>query len=277
MVSPISFWKALNPPIYLVSVLPLLSVLTLTVGRQGGWVVLAGIGVVWLQHGINVLNDVTDWRRGADVEKTDSWIRYHRGNLKQGSRHGWASVVIGLALGLSAVFGAGREQLLLLALPLVALGISYNSGKKPLSYSAWGEWATGLCYGPGVAGCLYWLAEGRMTGVGLALVAAYACLSVGILLSHQPPQVLTDSLAGKQSFAVRHGARNAANTAKGLFSGALIFLCLAHGPQLWILLWGALVLGHVLYHRANPKTLLMGATQVVAVAALVVLYSEVIR
>ncbi len=271
------FWKTLNPPIYLVSLLPVLSVLALTSGRNGGWVLLAGAGVILLQHGINVLNDVTDWRRGADVEKSDSWIHFHQGNLKIASRHGWVSAAVGVLVGLVAVFGAGRASLLYFALPLVALGISYNAGKKPLSYSALGEWATGLCYGPGVAGCLYWLAMGRMDLTGLALIAAYALLSVAILFSHQPPQVLTDSLAGKQSFAVRHGARAAASTAKLLFAAALVFLCLAHGPKLVMLLCGAIVIWRVTSARIEPKSILVGASQVVGVGALVVLYSEVFR
>ncbi len=277
MVAPISWKKALNPGIYLVTALPVLSVLTLTLGKNAGWVCTAGAAVILLQHGINVLNDVTDWRRGADVEKTSSWIRFHRGDLAAATRHGRGAVALGIAIGLVAVIGAGKTTLLFFALPLVGLGISYNSGQKPLSYGALGEWVTGLCCGPGVAGSLYWLAEGRFDGVGLCLVAAYTLLSVGILLSHQPPQVLTDSLAGKQSFAVRHGALQAAKMAKFFFTLALLFLCFAYGPKVVVLLCVALVTGQVLAARVTPRSLLLGATQVVAVAALLAFYTEVLR
>ena len=155
------WWRALNPAIYLVSVLPGVAVWQLAGAASGNrYAVLAAtLAVVFLQHSINVLNDVSDWRLGADAEKWDSWVRAHRENLMLASLHGWLSFLAGGLLGLVVLYLSSRLWILAIALPMVGLGYLYNSGKKPLSYTRMGEWVTGLCYGPGVVGCL-WLLSG---------------------------------------------------------------------------------------------------------------------
>lgn len=212
------FTQALQAPIYLISVLPILAVVTLTGASRWAWVIVAGLGVIFLQHAVNVLNDVTDWSRGADVEKIGSWVRYHRGEKAIAARHGWFFVGAGLLTGMVALWAVQQWEVLWVAAPLVVLGLSYNLGANPLAYGRWGEWATGLCYGPGVAGCLTYVAVGKVEETGILLSLAFGFLAVAMLLNHQPPQVLNDSLAGKHCFAVRHGARATYRTARGLFA-----------------------------------------------------------
>ena len=91
------WWTALNPPIYLVSVLPGLGVL-LIAGISPAWLAGRAVGtvaVVLLQHAINLLNDVSDWRLGADVHKYDSWVRVHGEDTRIASLHGLASALAG--------------------------------------------------------------------------------------------------------------------------------------------------------------------------------------
>ena len=56
------WWEALNPPVYLVSILPGLGVwlLARTGGNESYVLAAATLAVVLLQHMINVLNDVSD-------------------------------------------------------------------------------------------------------------------------------------------------------------------------------------------------------------------------
>ncbi|NBT57551.1 hypothetical protein EBT16_02090, partial [bacterium] len=53
---------------------------------------------------------------------------------------------------------------------------------------------------------------------------AFGALAVAVLLSHQPPQVLTDFAAGKMSFAVRHGVDQTYRVARGLTIISLVLL-----------------------------------------------------
>ena len=217
------WWQALDPPIYLISILPGAAVWLLTgvEGRRLAEVAAATLAVVLLQHAINVLNDVSDWRLGADLDKRNSWVRFHGETPRVASLHGFASLALGALLGLAVLIAADKTWIAPVAAPLVLLGYLYNSGSRPLSYTHLGEWVTGLCYGPGVFGCLWLLAANRPVAVGVLGSIAFFALSVALLLSHQPPQIASDRRAGKLSFAVRYGARRTYLGAKLLF---LLFL-----------------------------------------------------
>ena len=227
----VRWWQALDPPIYLISVLPGAAVWLLTgnSGLPAAAVALATLAVVLLQHAINVLNDVSDWRLGADSEKLHSWVRFHGQDLRTATIHGGASLLAGGLLGLAVLFAAGELRLLAFAGPLVLLGYLYNSGPRPLSYTHLGEWVTGLCYGPGVFGCTWWLATGSLSLAAAAGSLAFCALAMALLLSHQPPQIETDRQAGKLSFAVRFGAKRTRQVAR------LLYLCFlaATGTAVW--------------------------------------------
>jgi len=143
-------WRVLQPAIYLISILPVVvGALVFPNSLPLSNIFVAGLAVVLIQHAINVFNDETDWEKGADTEKTNSWFHFHRGNRAALKFHAWASLVTGVGLGMALVLHAHRGELLWVALPLVLLGVLYNFSQLPLSYTRWGEWVTGICYGPG--------------------------------------------------------------------------------------------------------------------------------
>lgn len=267
-------WReALNPPIYLVSLLPGLGVVLLApvpVELPTG-LVLATFAVILLQHAINLFNDAADWRLGADTEKYDSWVRVHAGRPRVAVLHGAASLLAGGLLGCTVLWLQDQIWMLWIALPMVALGYLYNAGRRPLSYTHLGEWVTGLCYGPGVFGCLWLVAGLPPHPAMLAGMVAFAALAMALLLSHQPPQLETDRRAGKQSFAVRYGVRRTIAVARVLF----VLFALALSGALWpaagwprgaaIALAAILVSGMVLGGAVNPKRILLAATGFVAV------------
>lgn len=276
-VVAVRWWQALDPPIYLISILPGAAVWLLTgsTGQPLVLVALATLAVILLQHAINVLNDVSDWRLGADAEKYHSWARFHHLNLRVATAHGNASLLAGGLLGLAVLVQADKLWILAAAAPLVLLGYLYNSGPRPLSYSHLGEWVTGLCYGPGVYGSLWLLASSRPSLAVVPGSLAFFALSVALLLSHQPPQIETDRQAGKRSFAVRFGERATHRMARLLY---LLFL-LAFGAAIWQAdltlagmlagILGALVSGlAVLLSRPSPRRILTGATAVIIGALL---------
>jgi 1,4-dihydroxy-2-naphthoate polyprenyltransferase len=271
------WWQALDPPIYLISILPGATVWLLTgvQGRHLAEVVAATLAVVLLQHAINVLNDVSDWRLGADVDKRNSWVRFHEETARVAAVHGYASLGFGALLGVAVLIAAAKTWIAPAAAPLVLLGYLYNSGSRPLSYTHLGEWVTGLCYGPGVFGCLWLLAANRPVSVGILGSVAFFALSVALLLSHQPPQIDTDRQAGKLSFAVRYGARRTYLGAKSLFLLFLLSLGLALSNSSAdtvvrsVYAASAVIAGLLLVRlQPAPRRLLPAATLVIAAALL---------
>lgn len=279
----VRWWQALDPPVYLISVLPGATVWLLagSTGQRLVSVFLATLAVILLQHAINVLNDVSDWRLGADQEKHHSWARFHRLDLRVAACHGYASLLAGALLGLAVLIQFDRLWILLIALPMVLLGYFYNAGTRPLSYTRLGEWVTGLCYGPGVFGCLWLLATGQPSGPVISGSLAFFALAVALLLSHQPPQIETDRQAGKHTFAVRYGAATTRRTSQGLFIVFLLALLAAIGqsdlaPASFLMssLCAVVAAVFLLRLQPTPRRILTGAAGVILVILVVELYAH---
>ena len=223
------FWQSFNPPIYLISILPGAGVWITGDGNNTASLALATLAVVFLQHAINLLNDASDWVLGADTEKLNSWVRFHHEDPGTARAHGWTSFLLGGLLGLAVLILAEKLWILFIATPLLVLGYLYNSGPRPLSYTYLGEWVTGICYGPGVFGCLWLLGSESFDVRAIAGSIAFAALAACLLLSHQPPQIETDRRAGKQSFAVRYGERRTRQWVTIL----LVVFLVSFGIALW--------------------------------------------
>lgn len=273
------WWIALNPPIYLVSILPGVAV-WLIGGHAGtpiepGLLITATLAVILIQHAVNLFNDAKDWQLGADVEKHDSWVRVHHHRPRTALWHGVIALTLGTVLGLGVLVIGERLWVLSFTLPLVLLGLSYNAGKRPLSYSAWGEWVTGVCYGPGVFGGLWFAAGLPDTPVPIGFgMFAFAALASALLLSHQPPQIDTDRAAGKRTFAVRHGAVAARRTATKLHVASLVSMtcamAFAHDTALIPLafaIFGLLAIMAVGCPGANPKRIMLSTGVLYAVVS----------
>jgi 1,4-dihydroxy-2-naphthoate octaprenyltransferase len=267
----------LNPAIYLISILPGIGVWLLNRPEGNAEIsfFIATFAVVLAQHAINLLNDAADWRLGADVEKWNSWVRYHQEDTGVATRHGWVSFIFSGVLGLTALIWVDRLWILVIALPLVGLGYLYNSGQRPLSYTRLGEWVTAVCYGPGVFGCL-WLMVGQEIGASVTLGSiAFGCLAAALLLSHQPSQIDTDYRAGKQSFAVRFGVNRTHQAVRILYFIFLVtwsFALAVSPPYPMALLLSVIVSCLVFtdfYRKVpEPKQLLLSASALLVILLL---------
>ena len=222
----LKWWQIFNPAIYLISILPAIAVVILA-GENPVWypgLIFATFAVVLLQHAINLFNDVSDWDLGADTEKMDSWVRLHNGNTQPVTLHALISFFLGGLIGLCVLIIGGKLWIVFFALPLIALGYLYNAGKSPLSYTWMGEWVTGLCYGPGVFGGLWFVAGLDFNVLALTGMFAFAALAMSLLLSHQPPQIETDRKVGKKSFCVRYGKQKTHHASVFLFTVAMLLI-----------------------------------------------------
>lgn len=276
-------WQVLQPAIYLISILPSLAwFCILESSPPQATLLLTTLAVVLIQHGINVLNDAVDWEKGADSNKQLSWVHFHQINLKAVRLHGFISFWIGTILGCGLVSHLKMLEVFYVALPLVALGYCYNSNQWTLSYTALGEWVTALCYGPGVFGCIGYLLVGRVSLINILGSLAFASLAVAVLLSHQPPQVLNDFLAGKMSFAVRNGPKRTFLVAKILqflsqFLLIVIFSLTANTPwySLILFIFGSVLISITFRFTPTPKTILLQALALIGGAFILKIFEEV--
>ncbi len=260
-------WQVLQPAIYLISIVPVLwlwcaapSVASLPA------LILAGLGVVAMQHAVNVFNDENDWRRGADSEKMLSWVRFHGFDLSTVRRHGWLSFAGGLTVGIAALALQNRLWILPIALLPVGLGLWYNFGRHPLAYSRWGESVTGFCYGVGVFGCLWLLSPSPSAWSLLFGITGCGALSISVLLAHQPSQILTDAAAGKRTYAVVHGAAQTRRRAVLCYLVAVLALCATFStsplpfPVKVAAMAATLATGHLAKTTVAPGRFLLGIT-----------------
>ena len=172
--------------------------------------------------------------------------------------------------------GEGTAGILLIATPMVVLGYLYNAGPRPLSYTFLGEWVTGLCYGPGVFGCLWLLAGLPLTPIAGLGALAFGTLAMALLLSHQPPQIDTDRAAGKHSFAVRYGAartRQAARWLTGIFLISTgLGLLVGETRPLTLLVFALSGLATVVFlwrSQPNPPRILLPSTGIILASLMV--------
>jgi 1,4-dihydroxy-2-naphthoate octaprenyltransferase len=265
-------WQVLQPAIYLISILPGLTWSTLLNGSSSGLhLVVITLAVVLIQHGVNVLNDAIDWKKGADSEKELSWAHFHGLDLRVVKVHGLVSFLIGTLIGLSEIYYFQRFEVLYVAIPLLVLGYGYNASQWTLSYTSLGEWVTGLCYGPGVFGCMGYLLFPSITPTLVLGSIAFGFLAVAVLFSHQPPQVLSDFLAGKSSFAVRYGAKITYLISRTLCVSALCLLVFIFNinassliAPITLFVGFAITLLRLFKTEPSPKLILQSALSIVS-------------
>lgn len=265
-------WQVLQPAIYLISILPGLAwSILFNENYSGLHLMIITLAVVLIQHGVNVLNDAIDWKKGADSEKELSWVHFHGLDLRIVKVHGLFSFLIGILIGFSEIYYFQRFEVLYVAIPLLVLGYGYNASQWTLSYTSLGEWVTGLCYGPGVFGCMGYLLCPAITPTLLLGSIAFGFLAVAVLFSHQPPQVLNDFLAGKSSFAVRYGAKMTYLISRILCVSALSLLVFVLNinnssslTSLTLFVGYAMTLLRVFKAEPSPKLILQSALFIVS-------------
>jgi 1,4-dihydroxy-2-naphthoate octaprenyltransferase len=140
---------------------------------------MALVSIVCLHSGSNLLNDVSDYRKGIDRVATPGSGAVVRGLIT--TRQAFLGAVIlllaGVALGLGLVAVVGMP-ILYLGLVGVAIGVLYSLGPAPLKYHALGDLA--VCLDFGVLGSLgAWTVQTGSMSVEPALWA----LPIGMLVA----------------------------------------------------------------------------------------------
>jgi 1,4-dihydroxy-2-naphthoate phytyltransferase len=198
-------------------------VLTALVAAQG-WPVHGGrfaltlLGLVALQAGVNVVNDLFDDASGLDADPAFSDNPFPLGSraLQTGalSRRGmWtlaaACFGVGAACGLALdTIHAGHVVLALGAAGFV-LGWFYTAPPLSIAYRGAGEPVIFLLFGPLAGLGTFYVQTGFVSAAAALLSCAVGVLAMTILFLHHFPQHAADKKHGKRTPIVRLGPKSA--------------------------------------------------------------------
>lgn len=171
--------------------------------------VLALLGAVLIQVGVNYHNDYADFVRGADTDE--------RVGPTRATQAGWVTpaamrratgVVFGLAV-LAGAYLIARGGWPVLAIGVMSIGsaVLYTAGPYALSDTGLADLFVLVFFGPVAVGGTYYVQALTITGPVLVAGLGPGLLSEGILLVNNIRDVDEDRAAGKRTLPVRFGRR----------------------------------------------------------------------
>ncbi len=182
----------------------------------------AVVGVVWwiaalarvvalsLIVGVNFANDYSDGVRGTDTVRVGPLRLVGSGAASPDAVKKAAMVALAVATVAGvAVVVASREWWLFAVGAVCLLGAwFYTGGRRPYGYSALGELAVFVFFGPvAVLGTLY-VQSGRVDGIAIGCSVAVGAFSAAVLVANNLRDIPTDTEAGKNTLAVLLGDKD---------------------------------------------------------------------
>lgn len=211
-------WRLADPKIGLASFVPFCAGLAIAIGHGGdvhaSVAIAAFVAVFLVEVGKNAVNDLYDFRSGADAavlpeERSpfsggkrvlvDGLLTEHDLVLIAGGAFVLAAV-IGVAVALST-----QPALLLVGVAAALIAVLYAMPPIHLSYRGLGEIAVFLVYGPGIVLGAVVMADTAITSDILVASVVLGILVAAILLANEIPDERADRSAGKRTLVVRLG------------------------------------------------------------------------
>ncbi len=226
--SPLRAWlSALRPATLTVGAVPVIVGSAVAFG-EGGFDLLPALlclsGALLLQIGCNLVNDVEDFRRGADTAD--------RLGAPRAAQRGWLTPQAlrrgaGLTFALAALVGGALTWHA--GWPVLAIGVAgllaayaYTAGPWPLGYLGLGDALVLLFFGPvAVVGAAY-AQLGQAPAVAWWAAAPIGALATAVLVVNNLRDRVGDARAGKRTLAVRFGATAARGEYLALVLSALL-------------------------------------------------------
>ena len=189
--------------------------------------VLAGVVALALQIGTNFANDYSDGIRGTDDPgarlgpiRLVGWGIARPAAVKRAALGSFA--VAGLA-GLALAAAVGWELVVVGALSMAA-GWLYTGGPKPYGYLGLGEVFVFVFFGlVATVGSTYVQVE-RVTGLSVLASVPVGLLATALLVTNNLRDIPGDTVAGKQTLAVRIGAARTRDLYTGMIAVAFLIV-----------------------------------------------------
>ncbi|MCU0428056.1 MAG: 1,4-dihydroxy-2-naphthoate polyprenyltransferase [Candidatus Kapabacteria bacterium] len=169
------------------------------------------ICAVLMQIASNLINDVYDFRNGADTaERLGPPRAVASGLLSEEAvkRGAWIAAILAFCLGQYLVWVGGWQ---IFAIGVIALitAWAYTGGPLPLAYIGLGEVCAFVFFGVVSVCGTYYVQSGVWSAKAFVFSLVPAFWSANILLVNNIRDIPTDSAVGKNTLAVRIGSRAA--------------------------------------------------------------------
>lgn len=229
------FYQISDPKIWIASTVPLIVAHALAFGHTGElsfyWLFVSLVGIYSIEISKNALNEVIDYKSGADVfVEKDKRTPFSGGKkvivdniltIKETFFIFVLTLIVGVAVGLYIVYF--RELLVLpIGIAGVLLAVFYSLPPVKLCYRGLGELAIGITFGPLMLSGAYLVQTGSLD-FGVVLVS----LPIGFIISsviwiNQYPDYEADYKANKFNGLVKIGKRRGIKIYKALFFFAFL-------------------------------------------------------
>ena len=171
--------------------------------------VLAGLVSLALQIGVNYANDYSDGVKGTDAVRVGP-LRLVGSGAATASHVKRAAF---LMFGVAACAGLGLALMTSLWLVLVgALAIiaawTYTGGPRPYGYAGWGEVFVFIFFGVVATTGTQFVVSEEFTWAGLVASIAVGCIACSLLVVNNLRDIPGDTVAGKNTLAVKLGDAN---------------------------------------------------------------------
>lgn len=240
---------------------------------------LALLIAVLLQIGANLVNDVSDFQKGADAGDRLGPLRVTQAGLLA-PRQVWTGVAV--VFGLAALAGIylvllGGWPLLILGAAAMAAALFYSVGRNSFAATGSGDLFAFLFFGLGaVCGTVYLLA-GRVPLSAWLAALPVGALVTAILVVNNIRDIASDRRAGRRNIPARFGRRAGEIEYAVLLSMAYLSppLVWLGGETPWVLLaWLSLPLALRLYRAVRTEPIGRGFNRLLAqTARLTLLFS----
>ncbi len=168
-------------------------------------------GGLLLQIGANLANDVADFHRGADTAERLGPVRVTQAGLlspQEVTRGMWLSFGLAALIGVYLIAVAGWP-VVLIGLTAILAAIGYTGGPLPYGYYGLGDLFVFVYFGLAAVVGTYFVQARATSPVAWWAAIPMGLLTVAILVVNNLRDIPTDRKAGKQTLAVRFGARGA--------------------------------------------------------------------
>jgi 1,4-dihydroxy-2-naphthoate octaprenyltransferase len=174
-----------------------------------GPAIAALFGALFLQIGANLANDVYDFQKGVDTIERLGPLRVTQAGLLNPSQvKAGMWVIFGLAV-LSGLylFVFSGWPVLIIGILSISAALAYTAGPYPLGYHGLGELFVFVFFGLVAVNGTYYVQAGFINPLSILVSISIGLLAVCILVVNNLRDISSDRTTGKNTLAVRFGAR----------------------------------------------------------------------
>jgi len=174
-------------------------------------VLVAMLSAALIQIATNFFNDAKDFERGGDGPDRIGPVRAAASGLltpEAIKRAAYGSFALA-ALGGLFLIGVGGWPILLLGVASLVSGWAYTGGKRPISYSPYGEIFVIAFFGLGAVGGTYWLCAKTLSPAAVLAGLAVGLFAAGVLMVNNFRDAAADARVGRRTLAIVAGPMRA--------------------------------------------------------------------